>query len=78
MTKESSTMASTPVGIPGLGRMTDEDDGYLTLQFVNEAAAEAFMAFHDPTVDTRDMPPYRLDPANLKRAAASLGEQHDQ
>ena len=59
-----ATMASTPAGIPGLGRMSDDDDGYLTLQFVNEAAAEAFMTSHEPTVDIRDMPPHRSTPAS--------------
>ncbi|SAJ89179.1 hypothetical protein [Burkholderia multivorans] len=30
-------------GIAGLGRMTNEDDGFVRLQFVSESAADAFM-----------------------------------
>jgi hypothetical protein len=43
--------------VPGLGRITDEDDGFLTLQFKDEDSAQAFMAAYHPTVDVRDMPP---------------------
>lgn len=42
--------------IAGLGRITNEDDGYLTLQFKDEDAAQQFMNEYHPTVDVRDMP----------------------
>jgi hypothetical protein len=47
--------------IEGLGRITNEDDGYLTLQFKDEDAAQAFMQQYKPTVDVRDMPELRED-----------------
>jgi len=47
--------------IAGLGRMTDDDGGYVTLQFVDEAAAQAFMGNYVPSVDIDDMPPIRED-----------------
>ena len=42
--------------IPGLGRMTDDDGGFITLQFVDEAAATKFMQNYAPSVDVDDMP----------------------
>lgn len=45
--------------IEGLGRVTNEDDGYLTLQFKDEDAAQRFMESYTPTVDVRDMPAMR-------------------
>lgn len=42
--------------IVGLGRITNEDDGVVTLQFKNEDAAQRFMESYTPTVDVRDMP----------------------
>ncbi|WP_261534458.1 hypothetical protein [Burkholderia multivorans] len=43
-------------GITGLGRMTNDDDGFVRLQFVTEAAAEEFMEAYGPTVDVSQMP----------------------
>lgn len=37
--------------IPGLCSMTDDDDGYVTLRFINETAAQQFMEAYHPTVD---------------------------
>lgn len=51
--------APAPHAIAGLGRITNKDDGYLTLQFKDEAAAQAFMDAYTPSVDVRDMPPIR-------------------
>lgn len=42
--------------IAGLGSMTNEDDGTMTLQFKDEDAAQEFMSRYSPTVDCRDMP----------------------
>lgn len=49
--------AQEPVEIAGLGRITDKDDGYLTLQFKDEESAQKFMGDYGPSVDVRDMPP---------------------
>lgn len=43
--------------IPGLGRKTQHDGGFVTLQFVDEAAAEAFMRDYASSVDVDEMPP---------------------
>jgi len=43
--------------IPGLGFITDEDEGRVTLQFKDEAAASQFMKEYGPSVDIDDMPP---------------------
>lgn len=48
-----------PVQVAGLGRITNEDDGYLTLQFKDEDAAQAFMNKYNPSVEVDDMPPMR-------------------
>ncbi|WP_320533626.1 hypothetical protein [Robbsia andropogonis] len=42
--------------IPGLGSMTDEDDGFVTLQFKDESAAQDFMMSYSPSVSIKDMP----------------------
>jgi len=67
--------------IDGLGRMTDDDDGFVTLQFVSEAAAEAFMARYEPTVDVDAMPPPSPQPtkeamADLIRTAGHVTRSH--
>ncbi|WP_249204599.1 transcriptional regulator [Burkholderia cenocepacia] len=48
-------------GIAGLGRMTNDDDGFVRLQFVSEAAADAFMEAYGPTVDISEMPEPRAE-----------------
>lgn len=63
----------TATEIAGLGRVTNEDDGYLTLQFVDEDAAQAFMHTYSPSVDVRDMPPIRDN--NDARTQASVGSE---
>jgi len=64
--------AEPPIAIPGLGRMTDEDDGYVTLQFKDEAAAQAFMHGYGPSVEVEDMPPNRsTGPAATEQGAES-------
>lgn len=50
---------AAPVEISGLGRITNEDDGYLTLQFKDEGAACQFMRDYAPSVEVDDMPPLR-------------------
>lgn len=45
--------------IAGLGRMTDDDEGFVTLQFKDEDAAQSFMAEYAPSVDVADMPPIK-------------------
>jgi hypothetical protein len=47
------------VAISGLGRITDDEEGFLTLQFVDEASAQAFMRQNECTVDVDQMPPSR-------------------
>ena len=47
---------AAPFPITGLGSITNEDDGVLTLRFVNEEAADQFINLYEPTVDCRDMP----------------------
>lgn len=42
--------------VEGLGTLTDEDDGVVTLRFKDEASAQQFMNRYAPTVDIRDMP----------------------
>lgn len=42
--------------IAGLGRMTDEDNGFVTLQFVDEESAQQFMTSYAPTVEDDEMP----------------------
>ncbi|MDN7744684.1 hypothetical protein QZM78_11570 [Burkholderia multivorans] len=51
-------------GIAGLGRMTNDDDGFVRLQFVTEAAAEEFMEAYGPTVDVSQLPEPRAEVAN--------------
>lgn len=50
------------VKVPGLGRMFDDDDGFLTLQFVDEESAQRFIAAYYPSVEVDDMPPMRSAP----------------
>jgi hypothetical protein len=45
-----------PHSVAGLGRITNEDDGFVTLQFINEAAADAFMESYVCSVDITLMP----------------------
>lgn len=61
--------AAPSVKIPGLGRITNEDDGYLTLQFKDEDTAQAFMKKLSPSVDVRDMPPMRDSAPSEQQAA---------
>lgn len=49
--------------IKGLGRMTNEDGGYITLQFKDFDAACDFMNDYSPTVEVGEMPPIRPDVA---------------
>ena len=42
--------------VPGLARVTNEDDGYLTLQFRDEDAACKFMHEYHPTVESDEVP----------------------
>lgn len=46
--------------LSGLGRVTDEGGGILTLQFADEAHAASFMDGHLPTVLATDLPPAPL------------------
>lgn len=48
--------AAKAVEVAGLGSITNEDDGVLTLRFKDEDSASNFMLMHLPTVDCRDMP----------------------
>ncbi|WP_175773915.1 hypothetical protein [Burkholderia multivorans] len=70
--------AETDRPISGLGRMTDEGDGFVTLQFVDEAAAQSFMAGYRPTVEVDDMPPLNNTqpepPAADERAAEPVAQ----
>lgn len=75
------TGASTanPYQIPGLGRITQEDDGFVTLQFVDGNASELFMQYYEPTVDCEQMPPNKsvgastvLTDAQIMQAWASV------
>lgn len=52
----ASPASAQPVSIAGLGSVTNEDDGVLTLRFKDEDAALDFMHSISPTVDCRDMP----------------------
>ncbi|MET3371976.1 hypothetical protein ABIC89_001017 [Variovorax boronicumulans] len=55
----SAAPASAPEAhhrIPGLGFISDEDEGRVTLQFKDEAAASQFMKEYGPSVDIDDMP----------------------
>ncbi|MBU9406002.1 hypothetical protein KTE46_10000 [Burkholderia multivorans] len=54
-------------GIAGLGRMTNEDDGFVRLQFVSESAADAFMEAYGPTVDVGQMPEPRAEVTDSAR-----------
>lgn len=54
-----STLPAWPHNVPGLGRVTNEDDGVLTLQFKTDDDSQAFMHNYEPSVDVRDMPPNR-------------------
>lgn len=49
-------LAHAPHRVEGLGTLTDEDDGIVTLRFVDEDAAQRFMHGYAPTVDITDMP----------------------
>lgn len=52
-----NAQAAQAVEVAGLGSITNEDDGVLTLRFKDEDLASDFMNSHMPTVDCRDMPP---------------------
>jgi hypothetical protein len=56
-------------GIAGLGRMTNDDDGFVRLQFVTEAAAEEFMEAYGPTVDVSQLPEPRAEVTDDQIAA---------
>ena len=66
-----------PILVPGLGRMTNEDDGFLTLQFKDEDAAQAFMQRHECDVEVDDMPPSR-DTVSTQPFAELSDEQLDE
>lgn len=51
--------AHQPVTVAGLGRITNEDDGFLTLQFKDEDAAQQFFDNYTPSVESDEMPPMR-------------------
>ncbi|UQN68049.1 hypothetical protein L0Z11_10060 [Burkholderia multivorans] len=61
-------------GIAGLGRMTNDDDGFVRLQFVTEAAAEEFMEAYGPTVDVGQMPEPRAEVTDSDRIDAARAE----
>lgn len=52
--------------IKGLGRATDEGEGVLTLQFVDQAAAQSFMEHYTPTVDVTTMPALADKPQRIR------------
>ena len=68
----TSGAPAEPIEIEGLGRMTNEDDGYLTMQFKDEDAACAFMQKYGCSVEVDEMPPMREAGAG---AAAPSAEQ---
>lgn len=66
--------------IAGLGRLTDDDDGFVTLQFKDEAAAQAFMHQYAPSVEVDEMPPNRdtpLAPRPAELSDEALDELHE-
>lgn len=50
---------TAPIAVAGLGRVTNDEDGVLTLQFKDEDAAHAFMHRYECTVDVDQMAPSR-------------------
>jgi hypothetical protein len=68
------------LAIPGLGRITNDEEGFLTLQFKDEDAAQAFMQRYECTVDVDQMPPSRDTISTAPLAALSddqLDELHE-
>lgn len=59
--KAVDAMLEEPHPIEGLGSMTNEDGGFLTLRFKDEDAAQLFMQEYHPTVEANDMPPWPDD-----------------
>ena len=49
-------MENEPIPIVGLGRMTDEEGGIVTLKFENEDRAQQFMRDYAPSVEVDLMP----------------------
>lgn len=71
---------TAPIQVAGLGRVTNEEDGFLTLQFKDEAAAQAFMYRYECTVDVDKMLPSRDTISTAPLAALSddqLDELHE-
>lgn len=66
-----------PIPVAGLGRVTNEDEGFLTLQFKDEDAAQAFMHRYECTVDIDDMPPSR-DTISTARLANLSDDELDE
>lgn len=66
-----------PILVPGLGRVTNDEDGFLTLQFKDEAAAQAFMQRYECDVAVDDMPPSR-DTVSTKPFAELSDSQLDE
>ncbi len=54
--RQIERLESRQYDVPGLGRCTDEDNGFVTLQFKDEDAAQAFMHNYHPTIEVDDMP----------------------
>lgn len=50
-----------PHPIAGLGSITNDENGFISLRFESEDAAQAFMQAYNPTVDCRDMPAWPDD-----------------
>lgn len=65
-----------PTAIPGLGRITNEDDGFLTLQFKDEDGAQAFMQHYGPSVEVDEMPSSER-PSLAKLTDDQLDEMHE-
>ncbi|MES2729997.1 MAG: hypothetical protein V4621_07905 [Pseudomonadota bacterium] len=66
--KAVDAMLEEPEPIEGLGSITNDDDGFLSLRFKDEDAAQQFMRDFCPTVEANDMPPWPDDPAPIDRA----------
>lgn len=66
-----------PAGnVAGLGSITSEGGSVLTLRFIDEAAADAFMDDYSPTVESDDMPQEDAPraPLSLRQLQAGLLE----
>lgn len=62
----SAVPPASPTKVPGLGTITDEDNGVLTLEFKDEDSAQAFMHSYSPTVEITEMPSRAVPPAKAE------------